>query len=73
LAIKVMDNGEARADIANVFDPDHDPGREPNINELGIIIGRKLLDLLGGNVTVENCVPRGLAATLRIPARPLKG
>jgi signal transduction histidine kinase len=73
VAIKVIDNGEARADTANVFDPDHDPGHEPNINELGIIIGRKLIDLLGGNVTLENCVPRGLAATLRIPARPLKG
>lgn len=73
LSIKVMDNGEARADTANIFDPDHDSGHEPNINELGIIIGHKLLDLIGGNVTVENCVPRGLATTIQIPARPLKG
>src|SRR4029453_1034139 len=34
LSIKVMDNGEARADTANIFDPDHDSGHEPNINEL---------------------------------------
>ena len=73
LSIKVMDNGEARADTANIFDPDHDSGHEPNINELGIIIGRKLLELIGGNVSLENCVPRGLAATIQIPARPLKG
>ena len=73
LSIKVMDNGEARADTVNILDPDHDTEREPNINELGIIIGRKLLELLGGNVTLGNCVPRGLAATIQIPARPLKG
>jgi len=73
LSIKVMDNGEATADTANIFDPDHDTGHEPNINELGIIIGRKLLELIGGTVSLENCVPRGLAATIQIPARPLKG
>jgi signal transduction histidine kinase len=73
LWIKVTDNGEARADTANIFDPDHDSSHEPNINELGIIIGRKLLELIGGNVSLENCMPRGLAATIQIPARPLKG
>jgi signal transduction histidine kinase len=73
LSIKVMDNGEARADTANIFDPDHDSGHEPTINELGIIIGRKLLELIGGTVSLENCAPCGLAATIQIPARPLKG
>ena len=73
LSIKVMDNGEARADTANIFDPDHDSGHDPTINELGIIIGRKLLELIGGSVSLENCAPRGLAATIQIPARPLKG
>lgn len=73
LSIKVMDNGEARADIVNVFEPDHDASHEPNINELGIIIGRKLLGLMGGTVSLENCVPRGLAATIQLPARPSKG
>ena len=73
LSIKVIDNGEARADTVNIFDPDHDSGHEPNINELGIIIGHKLLELIGGSVSLENCAPRGLAATIQIPARPLKG
>jgi signal transduction histidine kinase len=74
LSIKIVDNAEARADIANIFDPEHaSPGHEPNINELGIIIGRKLLELIGGRVTLENSEPRGLAATIQIPARPLKG
>jgi signal transduction histidine kinase len=74
LLFKVIDNGETRADLASVFDPEHgSPSHEPNINELGIIIGRKLLVLLNGSVTMENLVPRGLQATIQIPARPLKG
>ncbi len=74
LSIKVVDNGEARTDLANVFDPEHgSPSHEPNINELGIIIGRKLLELIGGNVELENRVPNGLQATIQIPARPVKG
>jgi signal transduction histidine kinase len=74
LSIKVLDSGQAPADAASVFDPEHGtPSREPNINELGIIIGRKLLELIGGTVSLENRVPRGLAATIQIPARPLKG
>ena len=74
LSIIVIDNGEARADAASLFDPEHDtPAHEPNINELGILIGRKLLVLIGGTVSLENRVPRGLAATIQIPARPLKG
>ena len=74
LSIQIMDNGEARADVAGVFDPEHGvPAHEPNINELGIIIGRKLLELIGGTVSLESLVPRGLRATIQIPARPAKG
>jgi signal transduction histidine kinase len=74
LLFKVIDNGDTRADLADVFDPEHVSGNhEPNINELGIIIGRKLLELLNGRVTLENLVPRGLQATIQIPARPSKG
>ena len=73
LAIRVKDNGEVRSDTTKAFDPEHGPlGHEPNINELGIIIGRKLLELMGGRVVLENCAPRGLQATIRIPARPSK-
>jgi signal transduction histidine kinase len=73
LSIKVRDNGEPQ-DTEGVFDPEHaDATREPNINELGIIIGRKLLELMGGSVVLQNCQPRGLAATITMPARPAKG
>ncbi len=74
LLFKVIDNGDTRADLANVFDPEHgSANHEANINELGIIIGRKLLELINGRVTLENLVPRGLQSTIQIPARPLKG
>ena len=73
LSIRVKDNGEKPFDTASAFDPDNAPsGHEPNINELGIIIGHKLLELMGGEVVLENCAPRGLQATIRIPARPSK-
>lgn len=74
LAIKVKDNGEPAKDTSGVFDPEHSNSvHEPNINELGIIIGHKLLELVGGDVVLENCVPSGLEATIRMPARPSKG
>ena len=74
LAIKVRDNGEPAKDTADVFDPEHSSvAHEPNINELGIIIGRKLLELMGGSVALENCTPKGLEATITMPARPPKG
>ena len=77
LSIKVRDNGELPKDTSAVFDPEHDHGEgdlaQPNINELGIIIGRKLLELMGGGVTLQNCTPRGLEATITMPARPAKG
>lgn len=74
VSIRVKDNGDGHSDTANAFDPEHvSSGREPNINELGIIIGHKLLELMGGRVVLENCMPRGLQATIRIPARPAKG
>jgi signal transduction histidine kinase len=72
LAIKVRDNGEPK-DTSSIFDPEENDGAsEPNINELGIIIGRKLLELMGGSVALQNCTPRGLEATIRMPARPAK-
>ncbi len=74
LSIRVRDNGEAQTDTDGVFDPEHNTSnQEPNINELGIIIGRKLLELMSGKVVLQNCVPRGLETTIQIPARPSKG
>jgi signal transduction histidine kinase len=74
LSIAVKDNGEPPKDTSSVFDPeDSNSTHEPNINELGIIIGRKLLELMNGSVELQNVVPRGLQATIKMPARPPKG
>jgi signal transduction histidine kinase len=73
LSITVKDNGEPPKDAFGVFDPEHgNSAHEPNINELGIIIGRKLLELMGGSVVLQNIQPRGLEATIKMRARPAK-
>ena len=74
LNIKVADAGVPLAEPAHVFDPeDTTPAREPNINELGIIIGRKLIDLMGGSISLMNRDTVGLEAVIQLPVRPLKG
>jgi signal transduction histidine kinase len=74
LDIRVTDDGEPPVDTSGVFDPEHSTSaHEPNINELGIIIGRKLLELMGGSVELQNGVPRGLEARISMPSRPPKG
>ena len=74
LSIKVSDAGEPIADPTRVFDPDETtPPREPNINELGIIIGRKLIDLMDGSISLMNRDTVGLEAVIQLPARPAKG
>lgn len=74
LDIRVKDDGEPPIDPSGVFDPEHSTSaHEPNINELGIIIGRKLLELMGGSIALQNGVPRGLEARISMPSRPAKG
>jgi signal transduction histidine kinase len=74
LSIKVFDNGESLKESDNIFDPDSDAGAsEPDINALGVIIGRRLLDLLGGTFYASNLDNHGLELTIQVPARPLKG
>lgn len=74
LSIKVADSGVPVADLAQIFDPeDTVPAREPNMSELGIIIGSKLIELMGGSVTLKNRDSIGLESDIRLPARPLRG
>ncbi|HXQ71139.1 MAG TPA: HAMP domain-containing sensor histidine kinase [Pyrinomonadaceae bacterium] len=74
LDIRVKDDGDPPKDTSGVFDPEHSSSaHEPNINELGIIIGRKLLEMMGGSVVLQNGVPRGLEARISMSARPPKG
>lgn len=74
LKIKISDRGDSLPDTDRVFDHDSaSPRQEPNINELGVIIGRRLLELLEGSVSVRNLEERGLEVLIQIPARPLRG
>lgn len=72
LRIKILDNGEWMTNT-DVFDPERDASeREPDINELGLIIARRLLELIHGDVTLQNRTPRGLEVTITLPLRPAK-
>ena len=74
LRIRIDDRGEAPADLSRVFDPEETSGgREANLNELGIIISHRLLDLINGNVTLQNRDGGGLRVVIQLPARPTKG
>lgn len=74
LNIKISDAGAPIAEPAHVFDPEETTAaREPNINELGIIIGRKLIDLMGGSISLMNRDTAGLEAVIQLPVRPVKG
>src|SRR5258705_1891635 len=73
LCIQISDSGEPVENIAHVFDPqDTSLSGEANINELGIIIGRRLIELMAGTVSLRNRDSGGLEVTIRLPARPAK-
>ena len=74
LQICFADEGQHIADLARFFDPADKAcaGDMPNLEELGVIISRKLLDMLGGSVIVENREPSGLLTTIELPLRPAK-
>jgi len=70
--INIFDEGESVPEVEHLFDP-QDAADEPNINQLGIIIAKRLLELLEGNVKVENRDGRGVHVAIELIARPLKG
>jgi signal transduction histidine kinase len=74
LRICFEDEGQHIEDLARVFDPSDlgSSGDLPNLEELGVIISRKLLDMLGGSVLVENRETAGILTTIELPLRPAK-
>jgi signal transduction histidine kinase len=69
LRIQIDDEGEPVKDLQRVFDPEETPRRgRTDLNELGIIIGRRLLEVMNGTVTLENRSLGGLRALIRLPA-----
>jgi signal transduction histidine kinase len=73
LRLQIDDSGPPIADLARVFDPEEKPGgREADINELGILIGHRLLEVMSGTVTLINRDEGGLRILMQLPARPAK-
>jgi signal transduction histidine kinase len=73
LRVKIEDQGESITNMSRVFDPEDTPrAGKTDLNELGIIIGRRLLELMSGTVTLENCKSSGLRTVLELPAGPPK-
>jgi signal transduction histidine kinase len=73
LRVKIQDQGELISNMSRVFDPEDMPrAGKTDLNELGIIIGRRLLELMKGTVSLENCKAVGLRTVLELPAGPPK-
>lgn len=73
LRLQIDDSGPPIADLTRVFDPEESPGgREADINELGILIGHRLLEVMSGTVTLINRDEGGLRILMQLPARPAK-
>ena len=71
--IIIEDKGETIKDMKSVLDPvDIDAPSEiaTNMNELGLAISRRLIDVLGGTVKLESAKTQGLRVTIELPIRP---
>ncbi|HVQ39750.1 MAG TPA: ATP-binding protein, partial [Pyrinomonadaceae bacterium] len=67
--VQIDDEGEPVKDLQRVFDPE-DTSRAgvTDLNELGVIIGRRLLEVMKGTVTLENLETGGLRTLIQLPA-----
>lgn len=69
LKVQIEDEGESVKDMSRIFDPIETPrAGKTDLNELGIIIGRRLLELMNGTVTLENRKSAGLRTVIELPA-----
>jgi len=69
LLVQIDDEGEPVTDLARVFEPDESShAGKTDLNEMGIIIGRRLLEVMKGTVTLQNLPTGGLRTLIQIPA-----
>jgi signal transduction histidine kinase len=73
LVVRIEDDGESIDNISRVFDPEETPrAGQTDLNELGIIIGRRLLQVMNGSVVLQPCEPHGLRTFIQLPVGPPK-
>ena len=71
--IEIDDGGEPLKDPSKLFEPvdiDAPNERGTNMNELGLVIAHRLLEVLGGTVTLHATRPTGLSVHLSLPSCP---
>jgi signal transduction histidine kinase len=69
LRVQIEDQGEPIKDMTRVFDPEDSPrAGKTDLNELGIIVGQRLLEMMKGSVTLENRESGGLRTLIELPA-----
>lgn len=67
LRIQINDDGGPVQDLESVFDPADSPALgKKDLNELGVIIGKRLLEVISGVVTLQNN-ESGLCISIQIP------
>jgi signal transduction histidine kinase len=72
-AVSIEDAGEAIHDVSKLFegaDTRVPSDKTASMNEIGIVIARRLIDVLGGTVNLENIEPQGLRVKIELPTRP---
>ena len=74
LQVQIDDEGDPIKDMSRVFDPEETPrAGKTDLNELGIIVGRRLIEMMKGAVSLQNREAGGLRTSLQLPAGPSKG
>ena len=71
--VRIEDEGETVEDLQRIFEPiniEAPTETATSMNELGLAIARRLIDVLGGRVELESRPPRGLRVLIELPIRP---
>jgi signal transduction histidine kinase len=73
LYVLIKDNGEPIKDLSHVFEPQSLGSGELGFEQLGTMIGRRLLEMMGGTVALASSESGGVSTTIELPARGTKG
>ena len=74
--IIIEDKGETIRDMSSIFEPVDicvPSEKATNMNELGLAISRRLIDVLNGTVKLESPEASGLRVVIELPVRPIEG